>query len=118
MSNFIDFFFSGTEDGDSSNEEQFLILRELSSDDVVLPDVVNVAQSNIGSIDSNTTDGRNMESIVIPKEVSMLLVGIENVIKSMFKRHVGLEENIVGNEVSAPEITNNDGVVPELSPFK
>jgi len=59
-----------------------------------------------------------MESIVIPEEMSMLIVGIEEIIKGVLKRHVGLEDNIVGHEVSAPEVTNNDGVVPELGPFK
>lgn len=66
MSNFVNFFFSSTERRNSSDEEQFFILRELSSDDVVLPDVINVAQSDVSSIDGDTTDGRNMESIVVP----------------------------------------------------
>jgi hypothetical protein len=61
MCSLIDFFFSRTEHGDSSHKEQFSVLGELSTNNVILPDVVDVAQSNVGSIDCNTTNGRNLQ---------------------------------------------------------
>jgi len=59
-----------------------------------------------------------MQGIVIPEEMGVLIVRIEEIIECMFKWHMCLEDDIVGHEVSAPEITHNDGVVPELSPFE
>lgn len=31
---------------------------------------------------------------------------------------MSLEDEVVGNEVSSPEIADNDGVIPKLSPFE
>jgi len=59
-----------------------------------------------------------MQGVVVPEEMSVLIVRIEEIIECVFKWHVCLEDNIVWHEVSTPEVSNNDGVVPELCPFE